>query len=91
MAAEDPRERIAAGRIRLGAVIRAQREELGLTRKELAERTGLSFGTVHHIEIGRRLPSLDSLDALAVGLGTTARALLKDVYPWDAGTPPPPV
>ena len=81
--ATDPRERIAAGRIALGLVIRSRREELSLTRKELAEQTGLSFGTIHHIEIGRRLPSLDSLDALARGLGTSARQLLAGVSPWD--------
>ena len=88
--AEHPRDRIAAGRLLLGVAIRARREEVGLTRRELAERTGLSFGTIHHVEIGRRLPSLDSLDAVALGLGTTARSLLKGVYPWDGGEPPKP-
>jgi transcriptional regulator with XRE-family HTH domain len=81
-------ERIAAGRVLLGTVIRSQRENLGLTRRQLAERTGLSIATIHQVEIGRRLPSLDSLDAVAQGLETTARFLLKGVFPWDGERPP---
>lgn len=89
--APNARDRIAAGRILLGLAIRSRREELELTRKQLAERAGLSLVTVHHIEIGRRLPSLDSLDLLAMALETTARDLLAGVFPWDGGPPTPPV
>jgi transcriptional regulator with XRE-family HTH domain len=81
-------DRIAVGRVRLGAAIRARREQLSMTRRELSQASGLGFSTINSIERGLRLPSLDSLDAIATGLETTGRALLKDVFPWDGGAAP---
>ena len=40
------------------------------------------------IELGRAMPSMKSLDVVAVALDTTATRLLHGVYPWDGGEPP---
>ena len=46
-------------------------------------KSGLSPFTINSYEHGRRLPSLEALDAVATALGLSARELLRDVYPWD--------
>jgi DNA-binding XRE family transcriptional regulator len=43
---------------RLGAMVRAERESVGLTQVALAKRVGVSPGTINRIEKGRRKPSL---------------------------------
>lgn len=78
-------EQVGVGRPLLGAAIRNRRIDLGITQSDLGLRCGISDAHVANIESGRRLPSLDALHALAWGLDTTARALLRDVYPWDGG------
>lgn len=45
------------GNLALGRRIAARREELGMSRKELAERTELSYPYIAQIETGYRLPS----------------------------------
>ena len=56
--------------------------------REVSVMAELSFNTIVSIEQGRRLPSLEALDAIAVALDTTARTLLRGVFPWDGGEPP---
>ena len=73
----------------MGKAIRARRLALDLTMQELADRAQLSFNTVVTLEHGKALPSMKSLDAVAVALGMTSTALLRGVYPWDGGEPPP--
>lgn len=46
---------------KLGEKIRARREEMGLTQKEMAEKLELAVMTVQFIEQGRRYPSLPLL------------------------------
>lgn len=72
----------------MGRAIREHRIAAGLSLAGLSERTSLSPFTVNSYERGRRLPSLENLDVVAVALGTTARDLLAGVYPWDAQVPP---
>lgn len=76
------------GRVLLGRAIRERRIAVGLSLAALSERTDLSPFTVNSYERGRRLPSLEALDVVAVALGTTVRDLLAGVYPWDAEPPP---
>ena len=45
------------GDIEVGRKIASRREELGISRKELAELTGLSYPYIAQIETGYRLPS----------------------------------
>ncbi len=53
----------------LGARVRAERERLGLTQAELAERMGTTQPTVARLEAGGVTPSLDTLHRAAEGLG----------------------
>ena len=83
-------DRYAIGRQLLGQEIRARRNGLGLTMQQLADVVGLSFDTIYSLERGRMLPSLPTLDAVAVALGTSAVDLLRDVFPWNGQEAPSP-
>lgn len=52
----------------LGEAIRVRRHELGLSRRELADASGLSYPYVSQLETGYRLPSQKSLHLLARAL-----------------------
>ncbi len=54
---------------RLGQDLRDLREREGLSRREVAERTGLSIGTITAIEVGKGNPSPTSLAAMLEVLG----------------------
>jgi transcriptional regulator with XRE-family HTH domain len=51
-----------------GRRIKARREELGLSRRDLVEASGLSYPYVSQLETGYRLPSHKALAALAEAL-----------------------
>jgi len=53
----------------LGARVRFERERLGLTQSELAERMGTSQPTIARLEAGGVTPSLDTLHRAAEALG----------------------
>jgi len=57
------------GDIALGRRIAARREELGMTRKDLAEATELSYPFIAQIETGYRLPSTKHQVTLSNVLG----------------------
>lgn len=91
----EPDERIRIGRNVLGARIRHLRGTRGMTLVTVATAAGISFSYLSDVERGRRLPTLEVLDTVAVALGTTVVALLRGLYPWDldelpASTSPPP-
>jgi transcriptional regulator with XRE-family HTH domain len=52
----------------LGELIRTRREDLGMSRRELVEATGLSYPYVSQLETGYRLPSSTALRDLAGAL-----------------------
>ncbi|MFF7402417.1 helix-turn-helix domain-containing protein [Streptomyces murinus] len=54
-----------------GAVVQALREHHGLTREELGELVGYSKHTIASIELGRRMPDLDFVEAAELALGNT--------------------
>ena len=85
-----PDDRYGVGGRELGRAVRRRRTEQGLTMRALAERANLNFNTVVSIELGRALPSLRSLDAIATALDTTSTHLLRGVFPWDASRPQDP-
>lgn len=49
----------------VGTKIRKLREEMGLTQQELAKSVGLSSEFICHLELERRVPSLESLSRIA--------------------------
>jgi ribosome-binding protein aMBF1 (putative translation factor) len=53
----------------LGARIRAERERMGLTQTELAERMGTTQPTIARLEAGGVTPSLNTLQRTADALG----------------------
>jgi transcriptional regulator with XRE-family HTH domain len=59
---------LAADPARLGATVRAQREQRGLTIASLARRAGISAAAISQIESGAVQPSLTTLRKLAAAL-----------------------
>jgi XRE family aerobic/anaerobic benzoate catabolism transcriptional regulator len=64
--------------VRLGGVVRARREERGLSLVDLAARAGMSTRFVGAIQSGHGNVSILRLAAIARALGTTTSALLAD-------------
>jgi len=60
----------------VGAAIRQAREGRGLSRKELVERSGLSYPYLAQIEAGDRQPSTKSLVRIAEALSLRASELV---------------
>jgi XRE family aerobic/anaerobic benzoate catabolism transcriptional regulator len=73
----DARDRAWDLLARVGSRVRARRRELGLSRKELGERAGLSERFLTMVEGGQGNPSLRSLVEIAEALGTTPVALIE--------------
>jgi DNA-binding response OmpR family regulator len=63
-------------REQLGAAIRERRKGLGLTLKEMAERTEVSLGYLSQIELGKNSASIETLYRIALGL----RVRLADLF-----------
>lgn len=72
------------GDLALGRRIAARREELGMSRKELAEATELSYPYVAQIETGYRLPSGKHQVTLSRVLGIS----LDDLFGTAEALPP---
>ncbi|MFF7977362.1 helix-turn-helix domain-containing protein [Streptomyces sp. NPDC007905] len=72
---------------RLGRSLLDLRNERGWSRKDLAERSGLSYPYISQLENGDREPSFDTLTKLAQTFGLTVDALLAPVI---APQPPGP-
>jgi transcriptional regulator with XRE-family HTH domain len=66
----------APRRRRLAEILVDRREALGLSRKELAYRSGLSYPYVSQLESGDREPSMDGLAKLAGALETDVSELV---------------
>lgn len=49
--------------------LRRRREVINMTRKELADKSGITYGTISNYEIGDATPSLINAQALAEALG----------------------
>src|SRR5919205_1218191 len=61
---------------KVGSRLRAERERLGITLRELARRVGVSPSLVSQIELDRVNPSVSTLYALVTELGMT----MSDVF-----------
>ena len=62
----------------MGKRVRKQRQLIGLTQQELAERIGVSTSFVGHVERGTRKASLETVINIANALGVSADTLLQD-------------
>ncbi len=60
----------------LAAEVRRRRSGLGLTQQALADRAGLSRTEIVMVERGEGSPRLDTIVAIASGVGITAAELL---------------
>jgi transcriptional regulator with XRE-family HTH domain len=63
-------------RVDVGAKVRSRREEVGLSREELAAGAKSSYATIVRLERGH-IPYAETLAAIAAVLGTTVEELLK--------------
>jgi transcriptional regulator with XRE-family HTH domain len=61
--------------------VRALRNERELTQEQLCEAAGLSLDAVSRIEHGTRVPTLDTIERLAKGLGVSVSSLIADTPP----------
>lgn len=59
----------------LGVLVREMRMKLGLSQEELAERCGVHRNAIGLIERGERSPSIETVFAIAHGLGVSASKL----------------
>ncbi|MDD5309631.1 MAG: helix-turn-helix transcriptional regulator [Deltaproteobacteria bacterium] len=67
---------------RFGARVRAERERLGISQEELADRTGLHRTYLGGVERGERNLGLLNIIRIALALKVTPSSLLKD---FDGG------
>ena len=63
----------------LGHTIKVARTDLGVDRKALAERAGISYSYLAAIEVGKKQPSSQVLFAIADALGLRSHELLESV------------
>lgn len=56
--------------------VKALRQELGISQKQLAEKTGLNVRYISRVETNPQNLTLDILDKVASGLGCTAADLV---------------
>lgn len=79
--ADTERRRLTA----IGSRVREQRELLGMSRDELAQRVAISGEYIRSIERGHRLPAVDVFERLADALNVSVDALLKgkDINAWE--------
>ena len=69
---------------RLGRRIREQRERLGVTQAQFAERLNLSCNYYARLERGDASPRLDTLIKIINSLGVSADAILQDVLDYSS-------
>ena len=69
---------------RLARLLRERREALGLTRRDLADQTGLSYPYISQLETAYRLPSPKAMQVLARALSVPASDLFH-ALPSDSG------
>ena len=74
---------------RLGAAVRELRKAVGLSQRELAEKSGIAKQAITNIERGATLPTLRTLERLAVALHVPPSEVLRraegQTRPGDGG------
>jgi transcriptional regulator with XRE-family HTH domain len=64
---------------RFGNIVKRRRMAARLTQEDLAHRAGLHRTYISLLERGLRVPSIDVLRKLAVGLDTTMTSLIREL------------
>jgi transcriptional regulator with XRE-family HTH domain len=65
----------------VASAVKDRREQLGLTLRALASRSGVSSSMISEIERGAKSPTISILSALAQALGVTISALVEGATP----------
>jgi transcriptional regulator with XRE-family HTH domain len=63
--------------------LRELRTAAGLTEKQLADASGVTFAAIRNYVHGRRAPSFEAVLALAKALGTDCRAFAGCEFPYQ--------
>ena len=71
----------------LAALLTRAREDAGVTRRELAERTGLSYPYISQLETGYRGPSPEAMQRLTEVLGVPVDAMVAAMAERDTPRP----
>ena len=74
---------MAAIPVRVGRIIRLNREQRGLSQEALAELADLNRSYLGEIERGLAVPSIETLQKLADGLGEKLSALIQQYEQLD--------
>ena len=74
-----PVERDPALQQRFGATVRGLRRARGLSQRDLAQKAGLSYVYLNHLERGYRSPSLQAVIRIAEGLELRPSTLVRRV------------
>ncbi len=56
--------------------LREVREAKGLSLRALADKSGVAFGAINRIELGKTTPRLETLERLAKALGVGVKTLI---------------
>lgn len=75
--------------VELGRLVQQRRHELGISRRDLADRSEMSYPYVSQIETGDRDPSLRTLRKLAEVLELPVEQMASLVSPEEWVSPPP--
>jgi len=75
-------------RARIGARLRALREDHQLFLTDASERSGVSYSYPSEVERGLKMPTLPTLVALCEMYGLLVTEFLADMYPFGALGPP---
>jgi len=78
---------VSDAQARLGARLRALRQQRGWTQEALGERAGISYKFIGEIERGVGNPTLDSIDQIAKAFGLDIALLLQRDAPEPMYTP----
>ena len=60
-----------------GLKLKELREEAGMTRRELHEKTGISIATIIYIEEGTRSTTLETVEKILIALGHDSDEILR--------------
>jgi transcriptional regulator with XRE-family HTH domain len=63
---------------RFGKLLRERRDGAGLSQQTLAERAGLSYGSLSRMETGKQAPSLETVERLARALEISTHELIPE-------------
>jgi hypothetical protein len=63
----------------IGKIVQERRDYLNLTQKDVAEMSGITFKSISEIELGRRNPSINTLNRVLDVLGLMLSVQIKSM------------